>query len=197
MLRDEGLAGFSVAKVAKSAGVSIAAPYRHFLDRDALLAVTASQLAAKLVAALMTACAQAPPEPIEQLAVTAGVYARFVIETNVGMELLFAERFAGARYHMLHAETRRLMDVLLPLGLHVVDGAPSESTALAGALDVLEAHIAVAHGYGRMQSHGVFASGAFTTEDVAMRAVGAARALAIGRRSLGNGIGDSLRAHSS
>src|SRR5688572_1610283 len=43
MLEKEGLAGLSVREAARRAGVSHSAPYRHFPDRDALLAALAAQ----------------------------------------------------------------------------------------------------------------------------------------------------------
>ena len=38
LIADKGPAGFTVAEAARSAGVSPGAPYRHFRDRDALMA---------------------------------------------------------------------------------------------------------------------------------------------------------------
>lgn len=43
LLREEGLGGFSMRKVAKRAGVSATAIYRHYEDRDALLAAAVLQ----------------------------------------------------------------------------------------------------------------------------------------------------------
>src|SRR5215813_88852 len=38
LIAEKGIAGFTLADAARAAGVSSAAPYRHFRDRDALLA---------------------------------------------------------------------------------------------------------------------------------------------------------------
>src|SRR5216110_3807183 len=38
LIAEKGPAGFTFADAARSAGVSSAAPYRHFRDRDALIA---------------------------------------------------------------------------------------------------------------------------------------------------------------
>src|SRR5436853_5624926 len=38
LIAEKGAAGFTFADAARSAGVSAAAPYRHFRDRDALVA---------------------------------------------------------------------------------------------------------------------------------------------------------------
>jgi AcrR family transcriptional regulator len=43
LIADKGPAGFTFAEAARSAGVSPAAPYRHFRDRDELLASVAQQ----------------------------------------------------------------------------------------------------------------------------------------------------------
>jgi AcrR family transcriptional regulator len=43
MIRDRGPGGFSFAEVARAVGVSGAAPYRHFRDRNALVAEIARQ----------------------------------------------------------------------------------------------------------------------------------------------------------
>ncbi|NDK32779.1 TetR/AcrR family transcriptional regulator [Nesterenkonia haasae] len=41
LVREQGTRGFSVSEAARRAGVSISAPYRHFADREALLAAAA------------------------------------------------------------------------------------------------------------------------------------------------------------
>ncbi|MFX5734428.1 TetR/AcrR family transcriptional regulator, partial [Acinetobacter baumannii] len=43
LIANKGPAGFTFAEAARSAGVSPAAPYRHFRDRDELLASVAQQ----------------------------------------------------------------------------------------------------------------------------------------------------------
>jgi AcrR family transcriptional regulator len=43
LIKEKGPAGFTFADAARSAGVSAAAPYRHFRDREALLADVARE----------------------------------------------------------------------------------------------------------------------------------------------------------
>ncbi|MCC3278402.1 TetR/AcrR family transcriptional regulator [Arthrobacter sp. zg-Y40] len=43
LVRERGPRGFTVAEAARRAGVSSGAPYRHFADRDAMLAAVAQQ----------------------------------------------------------------------------------------------------------------------------------------------------------
>lgn len=58
LIEEKGLTGFSLSEAARRAGVSVAAPYRHFADRDALIeAASASgfdELDLALVAASRT-----------------------------------------------------------------------------------------------------------------------------------------------
>ena len=47
ILEQEGLAGLSLRAAAREAGVSQAAPYHHFADKEALLGAVAAQGAAR------------------------------------------------------------------------------------------------------------------------------------------------------
>lgn len=51
LIRERGARGFSVSEAARRAGVSVSAPYRHFADRDAMLAAVAASSFASLHAA--------------------------------------------------------------------------------------------------------------------------------------------------
>src|SRR5204863_5841121 len=54
LIKEKGPAGFTFADAARSAGVSAAAPYRHFRDREALLADVAREGFARFEAMLAT-----------------------------------------------------------------------------------------------------------------------------------------------
>jgi AcrR family transcriptional regulator len=64
LIAQKGAAGFTFADAARSAGVSPAAPYRHFRDRDALLAEVALLGFQQLEAALAKAWDGGKPEPL-------------------------------------------------------------------------------------------------------------------------------------
>lgn len=55
LISEKGPAGFTFAEAARAAGVSPAAPYRHFRDREALLADVACQGFRAFAAALEAA----------------------------------------------------------------------------------------------------------------------------------------------
>src|SRR5919107_731159 len=60
LLRAEGAAALTLRAVARAAGVSQAAPYRHFADRGALVAAVAEEGFERLGAAMMGAMAADP-----------------------------------------------------------------------------------------------------------------------------------------
>ena len=63
LIAQKGPAGFTFAEAARSAGVSSAAPYRHFRDRDALLADVARRGFEEFAAALESAWNDGRPDP--------------------------------------------------------------------------------------------------------------------------------------
>lgn len=63
LIREKGANGFTFAEAARLAGVSPAAPYRHFRDRDELLADVATRGFVLFEAALTRAWDQGRPDP--------------------------------------------------------------------------------------------------------------------------------------
>jgi AcrR family transcriptional regulator len=63
LIAEKGPTGFTFAEAARSAGVSPAAPYRHFRDRDELLADVAIRGFEIFAAALETAWDEGRPDP--------------------------------------------------------------------------------------------------------------------------------------
>jgi AcrR family transcriptional regulator len=74
-----GPEAFTLREAARRAGVSPAAPYRHFADKDALLAAVAAEAAARLQADVLAAQAVAPPDPVSQFRALGIAYVRFAV----------------------------------------------------------------------------------------------------------------------
>ncbi|MFE2959571.1 TetR/AcrR family transcriptional regulator [Nocardia tengchongensis] len=89
LLEENGAAELSLRAAARRAGVSTAAPYRHFADRDALLSAVAAvgyrDLAARLAAA------HPAPLTAEDLATIAIAYVQFALERPGLFRVMFAE----------------------------------------------------------------------------------------------------------
>jgi len=67
LIAERGPAGFTFADAARAAGVSPAAPYRHFSDRDALMAEIARRGFERFEAALAGAWNEGRPDPYSAL----------------------------------------------------------------------------------------------------------------------------------
>ena len=174
LLAEQGLAGFSVAKVARAVGVSTASPYRHFSDRDHLLAAVAAQAALELADRIRTDVEGAGPDPGERFAVTAGTYVRYVAERGAGFDVIFSAPLTQLEQTELSDAGRQLISLLLDLAERAGDPPGSEQ-----ALWLLERHIVTAHGYVALHRDGFFTNRRpkDTVETIAERATQASRAL--------------------
>ncbi|MBV1705087.1 MAG: TetR/AcrR family transcriptional regulator [Hyphomicrobiales bacterium] len=77
LIADNGASGFTFAEAARQAGVSPAAPYRHFRDRDQLLVEVATQGFARFEASLTAAWNKGAPDPIAALCALGKAYLHF------------------------------------------------------------------------------------------------------------------------
>jgi AcrR family transcriptional regulator len=89
LLEEEGETALSLRAVARRAGVSPAAPYRHYEDREALVSAVAAvgyrELAERLAAA------HPSPSTPEQLASVAVAYVQFALERPALFRIMFGE----------------------------------------------------------------------------------------------------------
>ncbi|WP_328807639.1 TetR/AcrR family transcriptional regulator [Nonomuraea antri] len=89
LLEEDGSAGLSLRAVARRAGVSQTAPYRHFADRDALVSAVAAQGYRELAGHL--AAAHPAPASADDLAAVAVAYVRFALDHPALFRAMFAE----------------------------------------------------------------------------------------------------------
>ncbi|GAA1172913.1 TetR/AcrR family transcriptional regulator [Pseudonocardia alaniniphila] len=174
LLSEVGMAGFSVAQLARRLGVSTAAPYRHFRDRDELLAAVATEAAGELTTAMRIAADAAGPDSIDRFAATAGAYVRYVSARGAGFTVIFAESLRHLRDAGLAEAGRELMTLLLELAQKARPLPPAE------ALQLLEQHVAIAHGYITLHTDGFLDRSHPTVEEIAARATRASAALVRG-----------------
>ncbi|OLT46629.1 TetR family transcriptional regulator [Saccharomonospora sp. CUA-673] len=175
LIAEQGVAGFSVAEVARRAQVSPGAPYRHFAERESLLAAVATAVARQLADRVAEA-ADGIADPAEALAAAAGAYTDYVIERRAGMNVIYTDGLqGGGAYTELHDQTRRLTDQFLMLCLAVTDRPEN-------ALELMEQLFTQAHGYGMFWIDGVFTKHGYTPELVVRKSVAAARLTIEGHR---------------
>jgi AcrR family transcriptional regulator len=123
LIAQKGPAGFTFAEAARWAGVSPAAPYRHFRDRDELLASVALRGFEQFAAALLRAWDDGRPDPFKAFERVGKAYLEFartepalysaMFEAGVPLETNPELREAGERaFAVLRSATERLVATL-------------------------------------------------------------------------------------
>lgn len=105
LLEKQGPLGLSLREVARRAGVSHNAPYRHFRDRDALLAVLAAHGFAML-RRTMSEAAQAQAAPQSRRGAMGRAYIRFALD-HPGMFRLMFSGLLDPKHHIELAQSSR------------------------------------------------------------------------------------------
>ncbi len=100
LVATKGVGGFTMAEASRRAGVSVAAPYKHYADRDALLAALATRAYTEQREQYRAVMAGAA-DPGEQLAAFAAAYVQFAADHPALFELTFAAGLDKARFPAL------------------------------------------------------------------------------------------------
>jgi len=90
LLDRDGIAGLSLRAVAKAAGVSHSAPYRHFRDKTALLEAVAQKGYKNLHDSNLHAVAEHPDDPVQQLYHAGRSYLFLVVNQPEVAKLMFS-----------------------------------------------------------------------------------------------------------
>jgi AcrR family transcriptional regulator len=136
---ESGVGGFSVAEAARRTGVSSGAPFRHFADRDALLAA-AGVAAFEELERTYAEAADPHADAATQLAGFSVASVTLSIENPGAFELLAGAGFDAASHLDFQEARRRLIDLRVPLGLELAADHQS-------ALDLVGSLYALANGY--------------------------------------------------
>jgi AcrR family transcriptional regulator len=178
LIAERGLNGFSLAEASRRVGVTTAAPYRHFADREELLAAVAVR-GVHTFAAMATAEADATAIPERRLAGIAAAYVRFAAEHRALFDTLFSAGIDKSRYPELQRAWEPV-DALLAEVRQLCDGDDSAAAALTAAAE------ATAHGHAMLLIDGEYGQGPAAVQAAAERAARATLALIAGRAALGS-----------
>lgn len=125
----EGGEAFSLRAVARRAGVSPAAPYRHFTDRESLESALAAEGLRDLQAALTGA--GRPPSSVADLADLAVVYVEFALRRPALFRLMFGHECDDSNDERVRAAAE-LHDLLAAAMGAVFGDADADALATAG-----------------------------------------------------------------
>ena len=93
-----GMEGFTLREVARRAGVSHNAPYRHFKSREDLLAALATEGLRELHEALQQAVAGAANDPVSRIRSAARLYLHFALENPSRFHVMFHSQIEWREY---------------------------------------------------------------------------------------------------
>jgi AcrR family transcriptional regulator len=165
LVAERGPQGFSLAEASRRAGVSAAAPFRHFANKDALLAALALRSYQEQRERFAAAIAGST-DPVEQLARFATAYVDFAVEQQALFDVTFGAGLVKRDHAGLEEAGQRVLDVLTePAGRLRAD--PAE------ALGLIHTIAATAHGFAEFLREGVLTDRSRT----GLRAAAAARVL--------------------
>jgi AcrR family transcriptional regulator len=177
LIAERGVRNFSLAEASRRLGVTVAAPYRHFADRDELVAAVAVRAFGALGAAVAAEVDDADPAA-RRLAAMAGAYVRFAGANPALFEVLFGSGIDKDRFPEVRQAAEPVYGALTScVGVICGDDAKA-ATALVDAV------AASAHGYATLLLDGTFGEAADASDLAAGHAARAALALIEGRSAL-------------
>ena len=177
LIAERGVRGFSLAELSRRVGVTVAAPYRHFADRDELLAAVGVHAVHAFYRAL-AADVDAGETPEHRAAAIIRGYVVFAAEQRPLFEVLFGGNLDKSRFPELR-QAWEPVDDLLEDSIRAL--CPDDEAAAVVLGDALEA---VAHGHAMLLIDGSYGDAPGTVQDVAGRAANTALALIAGRAAL-------------
>ena len=112
LIAELGPSGFTVAEAARRAGVSPAAPYRHFRDAEALLAEIALRGFERFSAALARAWNNGEPDPLRAFENVGRAYLAFARDEPAFYAAMFETRIDFEGYPPLRDASDRAFTIL-------------------------------------------------------------------------------------
>lgn len=123
LIGEKGPAGFTIAEAARSAGVSPAAPYRHFRDREELMADVARLGFERFSSQLESAWSGGAPSALEALQNVGRAYLAFVRDEPAFYAAMFEtglpkstsaglQQSADRAFGVLYTATKKLIEKL-------------------------------------------------------------------------------------
>lgn len=172
LVAERGPEAFTLAEASRRAGVSVAAPFRHFENKSALLASLALRGYETQRERFAAAIAQSA-DPVEQLALFAAAYVQFSLEERALFDVTFSAGLLKADHPGLEEAGQRVLDVLRE---------PAERLRAdpADSIELIQTVGATAHGFAAFLRQGILGEPDTALDTAKQRASDATRLLARG-----------------
>jgi len=177
LIAERGVREFSLAEASRRLGVTVAAPYRHFADRDDLLAAVGMRALDEFAAALAAEGRDTDP-PGQRLAALASAYVRFAGEHRPLFDTLFVAGIDKSHYPEFRRAFHALEDTFRACALEVCEHDARAADALMAATE------ATAHGHATLLLDGSFDDEEDPVGSAAEQAAAATLAIIQGRAAL-------------
>ncbi|MEM1399100.1 MAG: TetR/AcrR family transcriptional regulator [Pseudomonadota bacterium] len=126
LIEEKGPTGFTFADAARKAGVSPAAPYRHFKDREQLIAETARRGYELFADMLEEAWDAGRPTPLSAFETVGRAYLTFARTEPAYFTAMFEAGISADSDPALKAESERSFKVLYNACVAIIDRLPPE-----------------------------------------------------------------------
>ena len=149
ILSKEGMQALSLRKVAKRAGVSHAAPYAHFADKQALIAAIAAE-GYRLLYATLAAAQDSQPDPLDRLLAVAEAYVQFALDEPDHFAITFSGVVEAEKDYPEYVEQSKRCFALV---MAVVAGCQRAGRLAPGDIQLVTVSIwASLHGFVQLMS---------------------------------------------
>ena len=149
LVREKGPRGFTLNEASRRAGVSKSAPYKHFKDKDALIAEAATLGTRTMEAELLTAARQGA-EAHEKLLSVAMTYIAFARKHPDFFAVMFQSGIDKSPYPELEAAVTSTFNVAVALAAEI-ETSPDSVRLLSLAVWTM------AHGFAMLMAEDAFA----------------------------------------
>ncbi len=144
LISEEGINDLSLRQVARRVGVSHNAPYRHFEDKEALLAAVAEQGFQSLRVAMETARQVIPPDSPQRLEAIGIAYVHFALAHPFHYRLMFGDYRCNLSKYSALAETAQQSFMVLVSTIR--EGQIAGIFRLADPVDMARVAWSLVHG---------------------------------------------------
>lgn len=125
LIAQKGPAGFTFAEAARAAGVSPAAPYRHYRDRDALMADIAQRGFESFQAKLTAAWAEGKPAPLSAFERVGHAYLAFAKSEPAYYSAMFESGLSFTTFPELKLAGEKAFEILRLACAAIIDTMPA------------------------------------------------------------------------
>jgi AcrR family transcriptional regulator len=134
LIAEHGVKGLALSDAARLAGVSVAAPYRHFKDKEALLAEIAAEGFALFRDALALASKKSQGDKVKALEEMGVAYVAFAMQHKSHFKVMWEGGISKAEYPVVREPAQRAFLLLQQAAIDLLPKAKLDrQQALVGA----------------------------------------------------------------